>query len=295
MWWGPLVLSPALRRREAARGRVPPFSGRCRLPHGVEMFPRPAALVASLSVLLTATLAPAQVSRHDQISADRPGQATSTTVIPTGSLQIETGYRVSNQRDETRFDLGELNVRWGLSSWAELRVAINSYRIVDRPGDDDPEGFEDSSVGLKLGVGDPQSGARPQMALIVDAGLPIGDRRIGGEKIRPSLNWAADWALSSGFSLTGNLKYEWNEDSGQRFNQVTAALSLGVSLSPRWGGFVEVYGHNRVTKDGQGVGVADLGVTYLLTRTLQLDAHVGHGFQSVGPERWAGLGLSHRF
>ena len=201
------------------------------------MFPRPAALVASLSVLLTATLAPAQVSRHDPISADRPGQATSTTVIPTGSLQIETGYRVSNQRDETRFDLGELNVRWGLSSWAELRVAINSYRIVDRPGDDDPEGFEDSSVGLKLGVGDPQSGARPQMALIVDAGLPIGDRRIGGEKIRPSLNWAADWALSSGFSLTGNLRYEWNEDSGQRFNQVTAALSLGVSLLAALGWF----------------------------------------------------------
>ena len=207
---------------------------------------------------------------------------------------MESGYRVSNQRDETRFDLGELDLRWGFASRAELRVSVNSFSVIERSGNKTSEGFDDPSVGLKLAVGGPQSGARPQMALIVAAGLPIGDQRIGGKKVTPSVTWAGDWTLSPAFALTGHLGYAWSEDDRQRFSQVTAALSLGVSFSTRWGSFLEVYGHNQVTRDGPAVGVADVGITYLLTRTLQLDAHVGHGLQHVGPERWAGFGLSYR-
>ena len=109
------------------------------------------------------------------------------------------------------------------------------------------------------------------------------------------MNWAADWTLSSIFALTGNMQYEWSEDGGQRFSQATAVLSLGLTVSQRWGGFVEIYGHNRMTKDGDPVSVADLGVTYLLSPKLQLDVHFGRGLQKRGPDRWGGLGVSYRF
>ena len=88
-------------------------------------------------------------------------------------MQIEAGYRLSGDRNLTQSDLGELYVRWGLSPRVELQIGLNSYQIIDRPGDDDPEGFEDPSIGFKLGVGGPQRGARPQMALIV-AARPAG-------------------------------------------------------------------------------------------------------------------------
>ena len=72
------------------------------------------------------------------------------------------------------------------------------------------------------------------------------------------------------------------------------SLALGVGLTDRLGGFVELFG-DRQTTGATATGVSvDGGLTFLVSEAVQIDVFVGSGLRGPTDDLFVGTGLSFR-
>jgi hypothetical protein len=86
----------------------------------------------------------------------------------------------------------------------------------------------------------------------------------------------------------------WVDGCGDRCGWVWASATLALALGDRLAGFAEVYAYEYEQPGGPDVHVAEVGVTYLLTPRLHLDARIGRRLGSPGPDLVAGAGAAWR-
>ena len=248
-----------------------------------------------VALALAAMTAAAAVADDDPLVTDRPDFTESAVTVTRGRTQIELGYTFTELGDLEQETLGELLVRIGWTEIVEIRLGVGSWARVTGPGVD-VSGTTDLSVGCKIRLSDPlpAGSGLPQVALLLATTLPSGSEAFSNQDAQPSATLALAWELDDKTSLGSNVGYARLGESGDRFGEISASLSLGRSLSDRLNGYVEVYALNR--QEGRGDDqFLNAGFTWALSEDSQLDIRAGTGLDSDSADFFVGAGAALRF
>jgi|CXWL01.1.fsa_nt_gi hypothetical protein len=249
-------------------------------------YPNPARvlLLLTLAGALTGPLA------GDALVGDRPDFTDGPLTMAAGRWQLEGGATTTHADGDSAVEAGELLLRVGLVDGLELRLSPGSW--VDEPG---ARGRGDAAIGIKARLFESAGGALPAVSLLATAGLPTGEEGAGSDEIEPEVKVSLAWELSDRVGLSANLGVARPSEDGERFAQGLASASLGVSLTARWGAYVEVYGVLPTARHGDDAAYSDAGVTWLANDDLQLDIRVGRQLNGEQPETYLGAGVAVRW
>lgn len=243
-----------------------------------------------LLVLLTIGLVSfAQTENEPSISADRPGMATSTDVMPFLKVEWETGFE-ANWNGTPGFLLPTTMFRFGITHFAEIRIEYDGtysrYNIHDW-------GYEVQPLvlGAKAKIFDGYKWV-PKISLLANLSIPLKrnfDAFGNVQHVAPSLyllfqNDVTDW-----FNIGYNVGVEWSGYS--QIPSTFLALCLGFNITDNLGAFVESY--NYFTRFGpKNTEVEcnlDFGFTYTVHPRVQLDLY--GMFNCQNPKSFNGIGL----
>lgn len=236
-------------------------------------------------------------SREPLIS-DRPDFTESTATVKRGEVQLEGGDTFEHASSVKTNTIGELLLRIGLASRAELRIEPGSYTKVTSPNGDG-SGWVDGALGTKLRLYMPPNenpSIVPAVSLIVLTSVPTGSVEFRQTKLQPEAKLAAEWTLSDRVGVATNFNVSRpRDDENGRYTVFEGSVSFGFELTPRLGGYTEVFGF---APQRSGVGhsrYGNTGLTFGLTPDFQVDVRGGLGFNGVQPDYFVGAGLVHRW
>jgi hypothetical protein len=217
-------------------------------------------------------------------------------VVPRGTVQVELGTTFERAGDGGETWAGpEPLLRLGVLGGAELRLTGEGLVWTRASGEGSETTGSDLEVTTKVRLAGPARW-RPATSLEAGVSLPTGGRAATSGGVDPFATLLASWALGERFSLDANLGLDaasQGPGGSSRVVDTFAALSLGASLDPRAGAFVEYY----ATLRGSGEPdehVVDGGFTYLVTDDVEIDVSAGLGLSRAAPDFFVGAGVSWR-
>ena len=249
-----------------------------------------------LTALLLALPVAILSAQADPIVTDRPDFTESSTLVPKGRVQFESGVTFSKSSDNSggvkSSSFPELLVRYGVTPHIELRAA-QSYLHVTQPIElgGNTTTRQALYLGIKVGLGS-QRGGRPELALMVQSLFPTGDDSVA-EGIYPGVALLAGWALSPTWSLA--LGLQGNAVGGDAYVMAPSA-SLGRALSRKVKAYAEVFSFVPVHSEDETATphYANVGLALLLSNNAQLDARLGIGLSESTDRYFFGFGFSIR-
>jgi hypothetical protein len=176
-------------------------------------------------------------------------------------------------------------VRVGLHERVELRLEWAGY--LDESLDlgsstSEDSGWGNTALGVKIKLRE-EKDAAPQLALLVDAVVPSGSKSFRAERVDPAIRLAGSHGALTIEEASGDL---------DTLGLGRYSLALGIGLSERWGTFIEVFGF--MPTAGGPAHSLDSGLTYLISRTVQLDLSGGLGLNDRAEDWFVGAGISIR-
>ncbi|WP_431133275.1 transporter [Psychroserpens mesophilus] len=221
----------------------------------------------------------------EPLVTDRPDITESASTIAPEYIQVETGgayerFEANNVKFET-YTYNTTLVRLGLLDNLELRVGWNfsegQTTVNGSKLENISSGFSPLLLGTKIAIVD-EKGWKPQVGVLGHLYLPF----TAGEDYRPATTgadfiFAFAHTLSSKSSLSYNLGARWQDDSPEV--SYLYSLSYGYSVSDKIGIYAEIYGN--LPEDSKSSHLWDTGLTYLLSKNIQLDATIGSGITQV--------------
>lgn len=246
--------------------------------------------------------APAQAYEEVEsaISADRPGFATSTSVLGTGLIQVEGGITLYADRDgdvrHRTITFGSPTVRMGISRFVELRAGGNGMELVrttNCTGHGTTAGWSDLVVGAKIAVVR-EGRLVPAISLLPSISMPAGNRAFTSSTYDPSLGIAWQKNLPAGMSVGGTLTGTGLSDEGVWRAWYASALSVGIPLPERLAGFVEIYAAGSDGPGKESTWVSDAGVSRKFGPNLQIDIEAGRRISDGAPCWFVATGFALR-
>jgi len=240
----------------------------------------------------------------DELVTDRPDQTESSSTVSPGYIQLEMGWTHSVEDDPiyTKEDsFPETLVRVGLFERLELRFGYDGFLRQDtstRPKRTHIDGSGDALAGLKWSFWEEQDW-RPEAALLAHTTLPVGRDNISSERFDPDYRLAFSHTLSERIGFSYNVGQAWSTEPDSRGERDTLSVfvytaALGIALTEKCAGFVEVFGDIPLSATGGPANSMDGGITYLLKENLQLDVLAGLGLSKAAADWFLGAGFSLR-
>jgi hypothetical protein len=245
------------------------------------------------------SIKPPDVVPQDTIATDRPSFSNSSITVPKHGFQIESGWlrQTAQDSDGTRTTLTQTPVllRIGFSDHVEARLGTDGYTW-QKTNHEETQGMGDESLGIKWHQRD-QAGEIPAIGSLVTVVFPSGNSEIRGRGARPSYTLPLDWTLSPVLSLTLMPGIIYNTiDSGQHYVAPLTSIVANYSWTPKFQTFAEWAGQQFAAPQwGGSILTADTGVTYLLTKAIQVDGALGWGLNHFSPTFYSTAGLSFRY
>ncbi len=222
----------------------------------------------------------------DTIETDRPDFTETSTLVPTGSLQLESGYTFSAIEESQEHAFGEILLRFDTKiPHLEGRIGLPSFHKT-QDSNNSASSFDEISFGVKYAWIEPQNNL--SFCTISSISFPF-DRNPEPEiKGCLGIDFNDDLRLSTNLNLTAI--------SEQTFYYLQSALSfsLGKTWTEHWGTYIEWYGTLPETHLGHIQHIFNGGVTYLINPDTQLDLRLGTGFSNRNPDYFIGIGFSNR-
>jgi len=230
---------------------------------------------------------------------DRPGYTDTPTVLPTGTVQLEAGYTDDRSSTAAYRSIGETLLRIGLGGSLEARLFGNSYGIASAGGATQARGLEDSKIGAKLAlivVPDSVHGWTPSLAVLGATTLPTGAPGIGRGATQPEVKLAASWTTPTPVSLFVNAGINHTVTGADPSTQAWESVATWYAAAPRLSLYIEAMHLRTFGSSAQPGDYADLGLTFLLARQLQVDVRAGRALPgSPSSDRYVGVGLARRW
>ncbi len=254
-----------------------------------------------LLLLSTGRVALAAEDFADALITDRPDAAESSQTVGKDRVQIETSVQYS-QDDSSGTELNIFSfptlLRYGFTTWAELRVEGELITVEKPEGLPSDAGFADLAFGLKGHFVD-GGGIIPSLGLLLNIETPVGDAGFTADATQPEIKLLTDWELPADFSLAANngIDLPARDSAGDRFARYLYAVALGhpLPLLPeRTGLFVELTGAFPLKSGKDEEHSLDTGVTFLVTPDFQLDSFVQIGLNDSTADITTGIGFSWR-
>lgn len=246
------------------------------------------------------------------LTTDRPDTTETPFTVDAGRVQIETtvfGFARSG-RDGAgvvtdTYELATTNVRIGLTNGLEAGFVWQPYGIVRTHGDPAGSVRQSGIGGLELRgkiniwgndtFGKPGSsalGLLPFVVLPTDRHNGISPEFAEGGLIVP---YAVKLTDKLGLGINAGVTWLKDDAASGYHTEYVASASLGVEWSEKLGTFYEVAGRFH-TDDPRGDAVVlGTGVTYRLSKNLQLDAGANFGVTSAADRFNPFVGFAVRF
>jgi hypothetical protein len=240
--------------------------------------------IAALLAVLTLSLPVGSMAQDARpLVTDRPDFTESAILVPTGSLQIETGATFTRRNGSWNGTGPEALVRWAPDGSVELRLTLPNY-----VSDGRADGFSDAGAGLKVPVG---AVAGWTLAAIASITVPTGEQGLSADRLVPGVILTGGRSLDSGWSLGSQAGATWYGAVDDPEWLGTVVVSRG--LTDRLGAFAEI-----LVSGGAGAPATVLlhhGYTWAAGPLAQLDLHFGLGLTDASADFLVGAGWSHRF
>ncbi|WP_210465178.1 transporter [Rufibacter roseolus] len=229
------------------------------------------------------------------LETDRPDQTESSSVVPLGTLQVESGFfwQVERRKGQKITDVlyPTVLLRVGLLERMELRF-ITEYcksTLINDRGATSKRGLNAMAVGTKIYITE-EKGLIPEISLLGHLTLPSGSSEFRPTYVAPDFRLSLSHTLTNSLCLGYNLGYHW--DGGTPEGTGIYTLSLAADISERSGAYVEVFGDK--PEKGSWCHSADAGFTFSPRYNIQLDVSMAVGITSASPDYYLNAGLSFR-
>ncbi|MGH7925050.1 MAG: transporter [Candidatus Binatus sp.] len=225
-------------------------------------------------------------TRSDAINTDRPGVTNSSTVVPYGSFQAESGIDWMVNQGANILSGSSTELRLGIANCTEFLITVPNY--AGAINGSQPSGFSDVVVSLKRQLPLPFG---IDMSATAGLGFPSGDHRISGRGYQPYIQAPWSYDLPDGWSVGGTFTLSWFPSESERNPTFSPSVSLGkqfgssANMNFEYGGS---YDHQRP------MHLLDMLGQWRFTNTQQLDFQAGFGLNRSSVDHFFGLGYSFR-
>lgn len=238
------------------------------------------------------------------ICTERPGKANAVCTVPTGHIQLETGFldwSLTKSRG-THADLvmlGATFVRVGLSDVSELQVGVNPYSwftVKDGESKSKISGFGDITVRYKHQL--TGEGSDVQLGLIPFVKLPTAVHDLGNGKLEGGLAIPISFTLSGPVGITLGPEVDVVADASGHGHHAGLVNLVGVNgpIAPKLTLSGELWSNFNFDPAGTlKQASADASLAYLVSDDLQLDAGANFGLTRDTPDVELYAGVSARF
>lgn len=223
------------------------------------------------------------------ISADRPGALTGTDVMPRYKLQWETGIGYESMASGPRcFTLNSTLLRFGLFKNAEIRVGTDFLLFDEAKATEPMFGVAPLTVGMKAQFYE-GTGLLPAVALLAELKSPhVGTKELLPSHLAPSLYLLFEHFVNDWFCIGYNVGSEWDGESATP--NVFLGLGLYFDITDQIGAFVETY--NYIHPHDGNQYLTEFGLTWLVSRRVQLDLAADLDFQNFGKHHVISAGVA---
>jgi hypothetical protein len=231
------------------------------------------------------------------LSPDRPDTTESPYTVEKGRYQVEFGSfgftkdRSDGVKTET-WTLGETNFKYGLNDFQDLQIIVDPYIHQQSSDGGKSEGFGDIELRLKWNLWG-NDGGKTAGALIPHVTVPTQTAASSGEW-EGGLIFPISVTLSDKFDLGYEVEIarNWDDDHNDYDWKLLHSVTLGYSITENLGAFVEYVG---VTGNGRYEATGDAGMTYNITKDLQVDILVAAGISRAADDFTVSQGVTFRF
>ncbi|MEO8811056.1 MAG: transporter [Rhodanobacter sp.] len=251
-----------------------------------------------IGLLLVVGCAVATDFSDQTISTDRPGIPYSTSIVPAGHLQLETGLPTFDNDPlpdgHSLLLSAPTYLRYGVTDDFEVQLASSPWNRLTRTQAghrDSVSGTGDLQLGGKFALSS-GGGAMPAVTLIGYVTAPTGSRNFSGGRPAYNLNAVASWSLTGSTSFTTMASFtRAPADRDRHANSGTLAVSLSHSFTSHLTAYAET-GRFPGYTNTSSTALAGGGMTYLLTGHVQVDGFFDVGLNRDSPTSVFGTGVS---
>jgi hypothetical protein len=239
----------------------------------------------------------AQTNSSPDVVTDRPDATESPTVIPVGSLQVETGAFTTsfeeNGRKEEVFGYNTTLLRYGILDNLELRVGWSFQEIQTTINGMElgnvATGLSPLLFGAKVAIKE-EKGWFPEIGLVGHIFLPFtASSDFKPEFTRADFRFAFNHTLSDRSGIAYNVGGQLGGESAEFAYIYT--LSYGYAITAKLSAYAELYGD--LPEDSSANHFWDAGLTYAIAPLIQLDATIGQSITD-GQDLLLAAGVSFR-
>jgi len=241
-------------------------------------------------------------SESEELNSDRPDRTQGPSIVPTRTLQIETGLQYqkdkSNDLPTKAYLYPETLIRIGLLKWAELRLSaeykkenqqmrissLENRMISER-------GFNNVQVGTKLNFYEGK-GAIPAIGFQGNITLPWGNESFRPTHVAPEGALLFSNKITEKVDLQYNIGYGKQQSNDEYLGQAYYAISANLKLTDKLQGYGEFFAQKAIASPAENN--VDIGLLVLLLPNLQFDVEAGAGVSEAAPDYFVGSGLTWR-
>lgn len=245
-----------------------------------------------------------------ELSTDRPDTTETPYTVDAGHYQVEADlFRYSYDRrniakDHTiteALEIAPFNFKVGLCNNTDLQIVIPTYTAI-RTRDhrthtrDTVRGFGDMEVRMKMNFWG-NDGGETALGLMPYIKLPTGRHDIGNNAVEGGLilPFAAEMPAGWGFGTIAQLDVNKDEDGSGHHLELLNTIAFSHDIIGALGGYAEFVSIASADDEAKWIGFVGLGVTYGLTKDIQLDAGINIGVTRAADDIQPFVGISWRF
>ena len=244
-----------------------------------------------------------------EFNTDRPDKTESPYTLDAGHFQIEMDVlnysfdRFNGLPNNTRVEsvaIAPVNLKVGLCDNVDFQLVLQTYNSVRTrdtvTGVTRQRGFGDVISRLKINLWGNNGGATA-LALMPYVKLPTSQDHLGNSSVEGGLIVPLAVQLPGGFGMGLMTQVDINRDaSGSGHHpEFVNSITFSHDLVGKLAGYVEFFSSVSTERGSSWVGTVDLGLTYALTKDIQLDAGVNIGVTRAADDVNPFLGISFRF
>jgi hypothetical protein len=255
-------------------------------------------------------LNPTPESLLRDLSTDRPDKTESAYTVDAGHFQLEMDVfsyaydRYNTDRAHIRAEalsIAPVNLKLGLLNNLDTQLILPIYNSVRSHDLDQRQittrsGFGDLVWRTKLNLWGNDHGATA-LAVMPWIKLPTNQDDLGNHAIEGGVIFPFALALPLGWGMGAITEFDVRRDfAGAEYHpEFINTIAFGHDIIGPLGGYVEFFSLVSTEKGSEWVGTVDLGLTYALSKNIQLDGGVNIGVTRSAPDINPFVGLSVRF
>ena len=220
---------------------------------------------------------------------DRPGHTYGVDVMPFQKLGWDNGVAFESSPDGAQtITLNSTILRYGIFKNMELRVGTDFLMNRNDNASKQVFGIAPLCIGTKLKVYD-GAGILPAVGLLAELKSPhVGSKDLLPSHLSPGMYLLFENTVNNWFSICYNAGLEWD---GETATPTTfLALALNFSVSETVGTFLETYNYLNPVEGNRYM--TEFGVTWLVSRRVQLDLEADLDFKNFGKYYSIGGGIA---